>query len=67
MKSISDQIKKMDLYGLPIALNFKGSSVFQTTLGGLLSIHSVLLILAFAVVKGTSMVHRSNPTITQVT
>ncbi len=67
MKRLNDRLKKMDLFGLPIALNFKGSSVFQTKLGGLLSIYSVLLILAFAVVKGTSMVQKSNPTITQVT
>ncbi len=66
MQKFGAGLLKFDIYGLPISLNFKGSSAYQTKLGGLLSLLTICFIASFAGVKCMDMVTRNNPSISQV-
>jgi hypothetical protein len=47
MKTISKYITKIDIYGHPINLTYRGSSTYKTLLGGLFTMLVRFLVLAF--------------------
>lgn len=57
-KGVADSIKDRDIYGQPIALNYKGDDTYKTVPGGLLSMVLLFLILAYAFLKGKFMVDK---------
>ncbi len=46
-RKFSKLIKKQDSFGVPITLNYKGSSTYQSLFGGVMSIISKCLVLAY--------------------
>jgi hypothetical protein len=52
-------IQSIDIYGVPITLNFKGKSVYQTFLGGMFTVITGLIIAAYFL-SGISNVAQRN-------
>ena len=55
---MSDIIRNRDIYGMPIMFNYKGDDTFKTVPGGILSIMLILLVIAYAFLKGKYMVDK---------
>lgn len=58
-------IKSTDIYGQPISLNYKGSTHFKTTIGGFVTIISLLFILWYATIQVIEVFARSKTFISQ--
>ena len=43
MKFIGDYLKKFDIYGHKISVNYRGNESFNTRMGGLLSLATLVL------------------------
>ena len=56
--SAGDMIRDRDIYGHAVSLNYKGNDTFKTVPGGLLSIVLLILISAYAFLKGKYMVDK---------
>ena len=53
-------IESCDLYGMPLTFSYKRSTSFRTTLGGILTILTRLLILAYLCYGTTAVYYRNN-------
>lgn len=60
-------VNALDIYGVPIGVNYKGESTYKTKVGALMSLFTVGLTLALAVSKVMMMVARENVSILQTT
>ena len=49
--SFSNSIKKCDIYGVPVSLNFKGEDKFRTVIGGLTTLVISVLIFWYTIVQ----------------
>ena len=58
---------KIDMYGAPITLNFKGKSRITTKVGALFSLFTISMGLAYGYAKITALKNRSNTVINQYT
>ena len=47
MKRLENMISYCDLYGMPMTFSFKNSSAFKTSFGGLITIFTRMLIVAY--------------------
>ena len=57
-------VKNMDWFGSEIpSFNLKGETRVTTLFGGLVTVSIVILSLAYALLKGIHLLHRTNPTI----
>lgn len=45
---VSGCLRRRDMFGKPVSLNYKGEEKFKTVLGGLLSILVVFIMIVFA-------------------
>ena len=66
-KGTGNTIRERDIYGQPISLNYEGSDWFKTVPGGLLSILLIVLIAAYAFLKGKYMVDKEEWSLIQQT
>ena len=60
-----DYVRSFDEYGQPISLNYQGSEVFQTLLGGLLSILVLLVMMGYGILRFDEMIKKKDWTVTQ--
>jgi len=56
-----ETFKSLDMFGHPIGVNFKGSEVYRTKLGALVSLIAYTIIGTYAVIKTLRLVSRDNP------
>lgn len=54
-------MKNLDFYGKPIELHLRGKYIIKTTIGGLLSILSFVLIILYSYLIGNDIFFHSNP------
>jgi hypothetical protein len=66
MGTISKYITKLDIYGHPINLTYKGESTYKTLLGGIFTILAQFLIISFFLYELMSVIN-NKPTITVTT
>jgi len=57
--AISRFLRKLDIYGKPIQLTFKGKESFKTTFGGTVSLILLLLLLSVAGYKLNDMIYKN--------
>ena len=67
MSQFRQFLESFDAYGVPVTVNYKGSDVFKTPFGGIVSIISSLLVLGFAITKFEQLVTRASPNVTTTT
>ena len=52
MQSIDDYFVSLDMFGVPVAVNYRGRDTYKTRFGALLSLISIALVLTFAIRSG---------------
>ena len=56
-------LKSVDAFGAPIALNFRGSTSFNTACGGVITIFTIALVAWLTIALAIDMVQFDSPTI----
>ena len=64
MGYLKDKFIGLDMFGVPVTVNYRGESSYNTRFGAFLSLISWFLLIAFAIEQGIVLVNRQNPQIT---
>lgn len=64
MQTLDDKFINLDNYGVPIGVNYRGNDTYKTRFGALLSLFSIVLLVAFGIKNGQKLIHRQSPQIT---
>ena len=65
--NVSMIMRKVDMFGHPIGINYKGSEVYNTALGGAISILVYILTLSLTITAISELVSMREPTLTDYT
>ena len=60
---MSSYLNKLDLFGEPVRVNFRGETEFRTARGGVLSLLTMVLTLFASLQLLQSLIHQTDPTI----
>lgn len=66
LKSMNSTLKRIDFFGLPVALTFEKQKKFKTYIGGLTSLIIYSLLSVFAIKEGLNLLERKNPIVNQI-
>ena len=58
-----ETIKRIDMFGVPVTLNFRGEDKFKTTIGGIISILAFCFVLWYTITQSISIIERENTVI----
>ena len=60
-KRVGKLLKKFDLFGESVSINYKGNSTYTTKVGGLFGLVSISLILYFLYARTVKLFNRDDP------
>jgi hypothetical protein len=60
-------LKKFDLYGQPVSVNYDGDSTYATKMGGCFGLFSYVMILIFMYTRFVKLINKDDPAKIQVT
>jgi hypothetical protein len=59
---MSESVRKIDMFGQPVSVNFKGETMYGTPFGGVITFLSIIITMIYTFERGVSMVLGSDPT-----
>lgn len=67
MSAFGNYIRSQDKYGVPIGVNYQGDDTFKTKIGGVVTLLTYCVVLAYTLTKITQLIQRTNPNVATTT
>ena len=59
-------VNAVDIYGVPVGLKYRGETTFKTKFGAVMSLITIILVIAYAGVRSEKMFNRKDSNVQQV-